>query len=236
MKLRTSSDKGPTAGFTLFEAMIATALIAMILAPLRPLRRNGCRIGTGVQTGFNAMSTSQLVWNGLAPTSPLRSTFRRIETQRCHSLRWATRNNFYSNWAWAECRIRAGNRANCRSSQRPKGPAVVRSRLPFSPATTANRQSLQFADPVVLLRIPYRLSFAYAGRDRIWRDEWRSNAHLPQAIKVTLHDVGGQQLFFSTAVQVHTELSIDCLHAKSLAECLTKHLKPPSDQLGNPRS
>lgn len=48
---------------------------------------------------------------------------------------------------------------------------TVRSRTRFTPLPPASSlaEQMRFADPVVLLRAPYRLSFAYAGPDRIWK-------------------------------------------------------------------
>ena len=50
------------------------------------------------------------------------------------------------------------------------GLATVRSRTRFAPLPLGSTLSeqLHFGDPVVLLRKPFRLSFAYAGPDRIW--------------------------------------------------------------------
>src|SRR5262245_48941379 len=45
------------------------------------------------------------------------------------------------------------------------GTALVRMRTQFVPAANAS-DPLLFADPVVLLRAPYRVTFAYAGSDR----------------------------------------------------------------------
>ena len=52
---------------------------------------------------------------------------------------------------------------------------TVRSRARFTPLPPASSLSeqLHFGDPVVLLRAPFRLSFAYAGEDLIWKSNWR---------------------------------------------------------------
>jgi general secretion pathway protein J len=67
-----------------------------------------------------------------------------------------------------------------------RGFALVRSRAPFKlldPNRPAESQ-LFFADPVVLVRAPFRISFAFAGADRVWRDSWRDVALLPSAVHV----------------------------------------------------
>jgi general secretion pathway protein J len=40
-------------------------------------------------------------------------------------------------------------------------PALVRTRMPFAPGGQAGRRPITFSDPVVLVRGPYRVSFAY---------------------------------------------------------------------------
>ena len=47
------------------------------------------------------------------------------------------------------------------------GAVLTRSRAALVPGAEAEPS---FADPVVLLRAPYRVSFSYAGSDRVWKD------------------------------------------------------------------
>ena len=51
-----------------------------------------------------------------------------------------------------------------------RGPTLVRSRAPFAPRDLPAAHAY-FADPVVLLSVPYRASFSYAGRDGVWRGQ-----------------------------------------------------------------
>ena len=46
------------------------------------------------------------------------------------------------------------------------------------------------AIPVVLLRAPFRLSFAYAGPDRVWKSTWQEADKLPAMIRLTVRDAG----------------------------------------------
>jgi general secretion pathway protein J len=109
-----------------------------------------------------------------------------------------------------------------------RGLVIVRTRAPFTPGI--DRTQLTFTNPVVLLGEPYRLSFSYAGTDRNWREDWRQQAQLPSAIKLTVRDATTQRtLSVSTATSVHVEVPIDCIAAKSLAECLTSQLQPSAD-------
>lgn len=89
------------------------------------------------------------------------------------------------------------------------GRALVRARAPFTPlagdsAVIARR--IAFADPVVLLREPYRILFAYAGLDGVWKGSWHGS--LPLAIRLNVFDNSTQRLLaISTAVRPHTTLA-----------------------------
>jgi hypothetical protein len=63
-------------------------------------------------------------------------------------------------------------------------PVVIRTHTRFVPRVAAQHDPIDYRDPVVLLRAPYRLSFSYAGRDRVWRDRWQE-LELPSAISRT---------------------------------------------------
>jgi len=90
---------------------------------------------------------------------------------------------------------------------------AVRSRArftPLPPASTLSEQ-LHFADPVVLLRAPFRLSFAYAGPDRIWKTIWRDSEKLPAMVRLTVRDAASERvLSVSTVTPVHAQVSSEC--------------------------
>lgn len=85
---------------------------------------------------------------------------------------------------------------------------TVRSRTAFSPLppATSLSEQLRFGDPVVLLRSPFRLSFAYAGRDMVWKSNWRDLEKLPSAIRLTIRDAATERvLSVSTVASIHAE-------------------------------
>jgi general secretion pathway protein J len=91
---------------------------------------------------------------------------------------------------------------------------TVRSRTRFTPRPSASSLSeqLHFGDPVVLLRVPYRLSFAYAGPDRIWKSTWRGADKLPAFVRLTVRDAGTERvLSVSMVTPVHVQVPSDCL-------------------------
>jgi general secretion pathway protein J len=104
---------------------------------------------------------------------------------------------------------------------------TVRSRAQFTPLPPASSLSeqLHFGDPVVLLRAPFRLSFAYAGEDRIWKNSWRDSDKLPAMIRLTVRDAATERvLSVSTVAPVHVQVSSDC--ARPDGSCNDKPVAP----------
>jgi general secretion pathway protein J len=93
------------------------------------------------------------------------------------------------------------------------------------------------ANPVVLIRAPYRVTFAYAGPDRAWRPVWRGEGELPAAIRVQLRDAATDRtLSVSTATLVHANMPNDCVSAEVIADCLNRPVIPgvPGQQPRSP--
>jgi general secretion pathway protein J len=89
------------------------------------------------------------------------------------------------------------------------GLATVRSRTQFRPVPPNASASNQFhfREPVVLLRAPYRLTFAYAGDDdEEWQSSWRDPAKLPSRIKLTVRDSSNGRAI-STVTSTHVQSS-----------------------------
>lgn len=85
---------------------------------------------------------------------------------------------------------------------------TVRTRTGFTPLPqgASPSQQLHLADPVVLLRAPLRLSFAYAGSDKVFRDDWHNADKLPAAIRLTVRDTASEHvLAVSTVTPVHVD-------------------------------
>jgi general secretion pathway protein J len=70
---------------------------------------------------------------------------------------------------------------------------------------------VHLGSPVVLLRAPYRLSFAYAGPDRKWVNAWKDADRLPAMIRLTVRDAASERvLSVSTVAPVHVQIPSDC--------------------------
>lgn len=125
------------------------------------------------------------------------------------------------------------------------GPVLVRRGMPFKPVVSIESLPGPFSDPVVLLRPPYRLAFAYAasphatstgnaaqsdgvlaraaagaGNGPVWKQEWHQQAVLPRAVMFSLQETSLQSTpVLATATLIHAQLPARCLTAKSLAQC-----------------
>jgi general secretion pathway protein J len=99
-----------------------------------------------------------------------------------------------------------------------QGLAMVRERAPFAPMPSDGQ--IRFADQVVLIRSPLRVTFSYAGPDQVWQPDWRDQMELPNMVRVTVRDsVTGQVLAVSRAATVHVNASAQCARSKNLTTC-----------------
>ncbi|QOZ69941.1 PulJ/GspJ family protein [Bradyrhizobium arachidis] len=83
------------------------------------------------------------------------------------------------------------------------GRALVRAQAPFVllPSGDPAVDPIPFRDPVVLLRAPLRITFAYAGPRGDWFANWPAWAGLPTTVRFDLHDAEGA-IVLSTATRV----------------------------------
>ena len=84
-----------------------------------------------------------------------------------------------------------------------RGVALTRTRADFAPVAAGRLRPISFSDPVALIRAPFRVSFAYAGPDRVWAQIWRGQNRLPDAVRITVRDVVANRILAaSTAVRI----------------------------------
>ena len=89
-----------------------------------------------------------------------------------------------------------------------RGFVMVRSHAPFRPLAEGRslESQIYFVDPVVLVRAPFRVSFEFAGPDRLWRSSWQNEALLPSVARIDVRDARtGDVLPFSTAALLHVD-------------------------------
>ena len=94
-----------------------------------------------------------------------------------------------------------------------QGIALLRTRTPFAPfgEGDVSASQLNFTDPVVLLRAPFRVTFSYSPGDGSWKDTWQQSNQLPAAVRFLVRDTTtGRTLAISSATMVHVELQPGC--------------------------
>jgi general secretion pathway protein J len=97
-----------------------------------------------------------------------------------------------------------------------QGVALVRTRTPFAPfgAGDVSTSQLNFTDPVVLLRAPFRVSFSYSNGDGTWQDTWQNANQLPAAVRFLVRDTAtGRTLAISSAAMIHVDQQAGCADA-----------------------
>lgn len=88
-----------------------------------------------------------------------------------------------------------------------RGPLLVRTRAPFAvlPNGDPLLDSIPFGDPVVLLRAPLRVGFSYAGPDGKWASKWPIG-ELPASVRLEVRD-SERGTVISTAARIHVDMS-----------------------------
>jgi general secretion pathway protein J len=207
------------AGFTLIEALVSTVLMVVILGALAVIMAqwmpNWNRGFAHVQQTEHAADGLERIVADLAAAEFIPPT--------------DTRAPLFDGSPLSVIFVRSALGPNTRpglefvriaETADDRGLAMVRMRARFVPLPAAALGQVNFTDPVVLVRVPYRVSFAYAGVDRIWRDNWRGATTLPTAVRVTLRDAASAEvLTVSTAALVHVDAPADCVSVKDPKTC-----------------
>ena len=230
--LSARSARG-TAGFTLIEALVSVALTSLIVASLSVVT------GQWLPSWHRGFARSQ---NIETLDVGLQRLIADLEAAEFVTANRQTRHPFFIGDSRSVTLVRAAvgpnegphlEFVNLAESVDERGPALIRSRAPFTPLQSdvpVNAQ-LRLADRVPLIRAPFVISFGFAGPDRLWRDTWRDAAQLPTAIRVQVRDGGtGQTLAVSTATLLHVDLPAECVGKKSVRECLAGASAPATVQ------
>jgi general secretion pathway protein J len=193
-------------GFTLVEALVALALTGLILSALATLTAQWL---PSWNRGFDRIQQSELVGISMQRIAADLAAAEFVPASR------ATKKPLFDGTALSVTFVRTALGPNVgigldvvrigETTDRGQ-PVTVRSRASFTPfpAGVSLSELIHVTDPVVLLRFPLRMSFAYAGADRIFRDEWHDMDKLPSTIMLTVRDAAsGRVLSVSTATPVH---------------------------------
>jgi general secretion pathway protein J len=222
------------AGFTLVEAVLATALMAFILAAIATVTAqwlpNWNRGFANVQrTDLFALGFERLVADLAAA-----EFVPRYRGQRQDPLFEGTETSVLFVRSALGPSARAGLQI-VRVAEVADGrvPMLVRTQGPFVPMDAGGIADL--SGPVVLARAPYRITFSYAGPDRVWRNNWTGASLLPRAIRLQVRDAATDRILgVSTATIVHSDAPSDCVLAEVLVDCLNARRQRAADSQSAP--
>ncbi|HEV3183505.1 MAG TPA: prepilin-type N-terminal cleavage/methylation domain-containing protein [Xanthobacteraceae bacterium] len=211
-----------SAGFTLIETLIATALMVAIMAALATVTAQWL---PNWNRGFARVQRTELLSLGLERVV---ADLAAAEYVPAH---YATRRPLFEGRELAVTFVRTAVGPNTRAGLEivriaeaadARGLALLRTEMPFAPVDPNLGVDLRrLTDPVVLVRAPFRLSFSYAGTDRVWKPTWLDAGELPAAVRVTVRNATtGQILSVSTAALLHVTASAECVRAKSKRNCV----------------
>ncbi len=206
-------------GFTMIEVMVATVLMVLILSAL-------------------ATVTSQWMpnWNrGMAKVQQLDRLAVGLDRLAADlaaieyvPLNGATKTPLFEGTPLSVSFVRTALGPNAEQGLEivrwmekadAQGLALVREQTRFLP--TSADAPMQFRDTVPVIRLPYRVSFSYAGPDRQWQEEWQNQTALPALIRMQVRDAATDRVVSaSTIVQPHVNVAANCVRAKIVAPCL----------------
>jgi general secretion pathway protein J len=209
-------------GFTLLEALIAVGLLALLLATLATVTAQWMR---GWKAGFDRTQSADLLGLGLD------RIVADIGAAKFISPGQADKHPIFQGSDSSVTFVRSAIGPNAPDGLEivrlaeiddARGRILVRTRTAFTPSVTTEALEggdIEFTNPVVLIRPPFRVSFAFAGRDRFWRETWSSAGQLPDAVRVTVRDALTDEILpVSTAALVNVNAPAECA-AKATRDC-----------------
>jgi general secretion pathway protein J len=206
MKRQKPGTRDGERGFTLIEALAALALTGLVLSALATLTAQWL---PSWNRGFDRIQQSELI--GIS----MRRIAADLAAAEFTPANRSSKKPLFDGSALSVSFVRTAIGPNVgvgldvvRISEVTDAGRLVtlRSRAPFVPLPpgVSLTEQIRTSDPVVLLRTPLRISFAYAGPDRVFHDEWRDMDALPTAIMLTVRDAAsGRVLSVSTVTPVH---------------------------------
>ena len=171
-RLLPSKPKPGSAGFTLFEALVSVALMSLIVASLSAVTGQWV---PNWHRGFGNVQRLEFFDLGL------RRVVADLASAEFVTANGASKTPLFVGDALSVTLVRRAfgpdtsphlELVNFAETADGRGFALVRTRAPFAPfaANVPIATQLHLADPVALIRAPFRVSFSYAGPDRLWRE------------------------------------------------------------------
>ena len=206
------------AGFTLLETLLATALFLIVIASLATVTGQWL---PSWNHGFARVQRTEHLALGLE------RIMADVAAAQFISPNAVVKRPVFDGTALSVIMVRSAIGPNAQPGLEyvrlaeiasERGPVLVRASAPFVPVEpdASVILGMKFTEPVVLVRPPFRVSFAYSGPERLWQPTWQAAAELPSAIRVTVRNaVSGEVLTVSSAVKVHVNAPALCANAQA---------------------
>jgi general secretion pathway protein J len=195
--VKRANSGSSVAGFSLIEAMAAMALTAIIIVALStvvgqwlPNWRRGFvdlqradLLGIGLERLVEDLSAAEYV----TPSAGGKTTLFQGDASSVMFVRSAIGPDAYPH-------LEIVRLAEVKED---RGLALVRTRARFAPTTP---KAIAFVDPVTLIRAPLRITFSYAGPDRVWVPSWTGRQQLPEAVRISVRDAIANRVLAASTV------------------------------------
>jgi general secretion pathway protein J len=238
---RSGFGRDSDGGFTLIEMLIAIALMGLVLSAVATITAQWV---PNWHRGFARVQRNEMLDIALSRLVADVGAAEFVTTNR------KATKPFFDGAELSVAFVRAAIGPNTRPSLEVvrisqtadrDGPLLVRSRASFAPTDPEGPpQSLPlvYTNPVVLLRGPYEVSFAYSDRDGGWRDRWSNEDDMPTSVRFTVRDAATERsLAVSTTAIVRVDVPAECAHPKSKRDCgASAEQASDAPQPGKPRS
>ncbi|HUI20245.1 MAG TPA: prepilin-type N-terminal cleavage/methylation domain-containing protein [Methylocella sp.] len=215
-RVRVASHARDERGFSLLEALIAVALTGLLLAMLGTVTGHWM---ANWRTGFDRVQNADMLGLGVDRIASDLASAEYV------SLGDGGARTFFEGTESSITFVRSAIGPNAvagleivrlSEDDDPRGRVLVRARAPFAPVTAraVEADGVQFTNPIVLVRPPFRVSFAFAGHDRVWKETWQDVKQLPDAVRVTVRNsLTDEILPFSTAATIRVNVPAECVQA-----------------------
>jgi general secretion pathway protein J len=225
-----NARKSADSGFTLIEALVAMTLMGIILGALVTITAQWL---PNWNRGFSRVERSQSLTIGIDRLIADISAAEFIPPNRNSKVPLFVGSEFDLTFVRTTLgpNLQPGlDIVHIGETESSSGRHVVRSRVAFAPFATdqVSIDQLTFNNPVVLLRSPFRISFAFAGRDGVWKNSWQKFNSLPEAVRLTIRGTeNGRNFSISTTAIVHVNAEAAIVCANSCAERATSPEQRP---------
>jgi general secretion pathway protein J len=221
--MRRTVDPESSAGFTLVEMLAATLLMGIILATLATITAQWL---PNWNRGVTQLQREKILATGLDRLTGDLAAAEFVSVGSGNARPVFDGDDLSVTFVRTTLEPNAGPGLQvvriAETSDNEGGPTLVRSTapLPIGASQGVDANALDYANSVVVIRSPYRVSFSYAGPDREWRDDWHGQPVLPRAVRIQIRDNATSALLAATtSTLIHAELPASCTWTGVVSNC-----------------